>query len=105
MENLKTVNLFDAVPYIAQTRFENEYNDYRDVTFQDIQKGIREIYKITAREFPTGQFWKDHHFKTVRTMLYNAVELVLDDPWTYNETCRVNADQLNKDHNIEVHLT
>ena len=105
MENFKTVNLFDAVPYIAQTRFENEYNDYRDVTFQDIQKGIREIYKITAREFPTGQFWKDHHFKTVRTMLYNAVELVLDDPWTYNETCRVNADQLNKDHNIEVHLT
>ena len=47
MQNLKTVNLFDAVPYIAQTRFENEYNDYRDVTFQDIQKGIREIYKIT----------------------------------------------------------
>ena len=38
-------------------------------------------------------------------MLYNAVELVFDDPWTYNETCRVNTDQLDKDHNIEVHLT
>ena len=33
MENLKTVNLFDAVPYIAQTRFENEYQTYDEVDF------------------------------------------------------------------------
>ena len=59
---------------------------------------------MTARTLPEN-YWKDHYYKTVKTMLCNAIELVLDDPWTYNETCRVNADELNKNHNIEVHLT
>jgi len=104
MENLKTVNLFDAVPYIAQTRFENEYQTYDEVDFKDIAKGIKDVCKMTARTLPE-RYWKDHYYKTVKTMLCNAIELVLDDPWTYNETCRVNADELNKDHNIEVHLT
>ena len=39
-DGLKPVNLFDAVPYIAQTRFENEFNSYDDVDFRDISKGI-----------------------------------------------------------------
>ena len=102
-DGLKPVNLFDAVPYIAQTRFENELNSYDDVDFQDIQKGIKQIYIMTGKEFPK-QFWKDHYYKTVKTMLCNAIELVLHDPWTYNESCRVDTDKLNKKHNIEFYI-
>ena len=42
----------------------------------------------------------DDYYKTVKTMLVNAIDLVLDDPWTYNESCRVNTIELNKTHNI-----
>ena len=102
-DGLKPVNLFDAVPYIAQTRFENEFNTYDDVDFRDISKGIKQIFIMTSKELPK-QFWKDHHYKTVKTMLCNAIELVLHDPWTYNESCRVDTDELNKKHNIEFYI-
>ena len=41
------VNLFDAVPYIAQTRFEGEYDSYDDVDFRDISKGIQQVFTMT----------------------------------------------------------
>ena len=56
MENLKTVNLFDAVPYIAQTRFENEYQTYDEVDFRDIAKGIKDVCKMTARTLPERNY-------------------------------------------------
>ena len=102
-DGLKPVNLFDAVPYIAQTRFENEFNSYDDVDFRDISKGIKQIFIMTSKELPK-QFWKDHYYKTVKTMLCNAIELVLDDTQEYNEYCRVDTDQLNKDHKIEFYI-
>ena len=102
-DGLKPVNLFDAVPYIAQTRFENEFNSYDDVDFRDISKGIKQIFIMTSKELPK-RFWEDHYYKTVKTMLCNAIELVLDDPWTYNESCRVDTNELNKKHNIEFYI-
>lgn len=102
-EGLLTVNLFDAVPYIAQTRFENQFNSYDDVDFRDISKCIKQIYIMTSKELPK-EFWKDHHYKTVKTMICNAIELVLDDTQEYNKYCRVDTKQLNKDHNIEFYI-
>ncbi len=109
-DGLKPVNLFDAVPYIAQTRFEvglhtfNTYDSYDDVDFQDIQKGIKQIYIMTSKEFPTGQFWKDHYYKTVKTMLCNAIELVLNNSEEYNKYCRVDVGELNTQHKIEFYI-
>ena len=102
-DGLKPVNLFDAVPYIAQTRFENEFNSYDDVDFQNIQKGIKQIYIMTSKQFPK-QFWKDHYYKTVKTMLCNAIELVLENSEEYNKYCRVDTDQLNREHKIEFYI-
>jgi len=93
------LNLFDAVPFVAQTQFESNYNTYDDVPYSEIADGVKHIYKLTNREFPK-QFWKCDHYKTVKKMLVNAIDLVLDDPWTYNESCRVNTIELNKKHNI-----
>ena len=97
------VNLFDAVPYIAQTRFEGEYDSYDDVDFRDISKGIQQVFTMTSKTMPK-QFWKDGYYKTVKTMLCNAIEQVLDDPWTYNEYCRVDTDKLEKYHHIEYYI-
>ena len=102
-DGLKPVNLFDAVPYIAQPRFENEFNSYDDVDFRDISKGIKQIFIMTSKELPK-QFWKAHYYKTVKTMLCNAIELVLDDTQEYNKYCRVDTDQLNRQHNIEFYI-
>ena len=98
-DGLKPLNLFDAVSFVAQVQFESKYNTYDDVTYSEIADGIKHIYKLTSREFPQ-QFWKCDHYKTVKTMLVNAINLVLDDPWAYNEWCRVNTIELNKAHNI-----
>tara|TARA_B100000161_G_C33191327_1_gene255877 strand:+ start:19 stop:342 length:324 start_codon:yes stop_codon:yes gene_type:complete len=93
------LNLFDAVPFVAQVQFESKYKTYDDVTYSEIADGIKHVYKLIQREFPQ-QFWKCDYYKTVKTMLVNAIDLVLDDPWTYNESCRVNTIELNKKHNI-----
>ena len=69
-DGLKPVNLFDAVPYIAQTRFENEFNSYDDVDFRDISKGIKQIFIMTSRELPK-RFWEDHYYKTVNNVSCN----------------------------------
>ena len=102
-DGLKPVNLFDAVPYIAQTRFENEFNSYDDVDFRDISKGIKQIFIMTSKELPK-RFWEDHYYKTVKTMLCNAIELVLENSEEYNKYCRVDVAQLNKDHRIEFYI-
>ena len=93
------VNLFDAVPFVTQVQFESNYNTYDDIPYSEIADGVKHIYKLNHREFPQ-QFWNDYYYKSIKNMLINSIECVLDDPWTYNDTLRVNTIELNKTHNI-----
>ena len=93
------LNLFDAVPFVAQTHFESTYSTYDDVSFSEIFRGVKEIYHLTGKEFPQEQD-TNHQYQVILNMLTNAIYLALDDKETYDENCRVNTIQLNNFHNI-----
>ncbi len=99
-DGLKPLNLFDAVPFVAQTHFESCYSTYDNVPFSEIIQGVKEIYHLTGKEFPSNRYYEDRHYKVVKKMLLNAIDLIFDDPWTYDESCRVNTIELDKAHNI-----
>ena len=99
-DGLKPLNLFDAVPFVAQTHFKSQYLEYEEIEVQDIQEGIKEVYRLTSKEYPTINRWNDHTYRVIKRMLNNAVDLIFNSPEQYKEFCEVDAIQLNKDHCI-----
>ena len=78
-DGLKTVNLFDAVPYIAQTRFENEFNSYDDDTFKlNLQVIDSDLPEIIAH------IVKDKYVSSVVRMNEVIEKITIDNPMDYD---------------------
>ena len=98
--NRTPMNLFDAVPFIAQMEFEGSYDDVNDYSSFEIHTAVRDLYFLIGEdyEFPADQDRKN--WKTYVRMITNAADLVVGDVQEYNKYCRVDTEQLNKEHNL-----
>ena len=96
----KPMNLFDAVPFIAQMEFEGSYDDVNDYSSFEIHAAVRDLYFLIGEdyEFPADQDRKN--WRTYVRMITNAADLVVGDVQEYNKYCRVDTEQLNKEHNL-----
>ena len=96
----KPMNLFDAVPFIAQMEFEGSYDDVNDYSSFEIHTAVRDLYFLIGEdyEFPADQDRKN--WRTYVRMITNAADLVVGDVQEYNKYCRVDTEQLNKEHNL-----
>ena len=96
----KPMNLFDAVPFIAQMEFEGSYDDVNDYSSFEIHSAVRDLYFLIGEdyEFPADQDRKN--WRTYVRMITNAADLVVGDVQEYNKYCRVDTEQLNKEHNL-----
>ena len=98
--NRKPINLFDAVPFIAQMEFEGSYDDVNDYSSFEIHTAVRDLYFLIGEdyEFPADQDRKN--WKIYVRMITNAADLIMDNLEEYNKTCRVDCAELNKKHNL-----
>ena len=96
----KPMNLFDAVPFIAQMEFEGSYDDVNDYSSFEIHTAVRDLYFLIGEdyEFPADQDRKN--WKIYVRMITNAADLIMDNLEEYNKTCRVDCAELNKKHNL-----
>ena len=98
--NRKPMNLFDAVPFIAQMEFEGRFYDKEEYSSFEIHHAVRDLYFLIGEdyEFPADQDRKN--WRTYVRMITNAADLVVGDVQEYNKYCRVDTEQLNKEHNL-----
>ena len=95
--NRKPMNLFDAVPFIAQMEFEGRFFEVDDYSLFEIHTAVRDLYFLIGEEYKESD---KKNWKIYVRMISNAADLVVGDVQEYNKYCRVDTKQLNKDHNL-----
>ena len=96
----KPMNLFDAVPFIAQMEFEGSYDDVNDYSSFEIHTAVRDLYFLIGEDYEFSADQDRKNWKTYVRMITNAADLVVGDVQEYNKYCRVDTEQLNKEHNL-----
>ena len=91
------MNLFDAVPFIAQMEFEGRFYDKEEYSSFEIHHAVRDLYFLIGEEYKESD---RKNWKIYVRMITNAADLIMDDLEEYNKYCRVDTKQLNKDHNL-----
>ncbi len=98
--NRKPMNLFDAVPFIAQMEFEGRFYDKEEYSSFEIHHAVRDLYFLIGEEHEHPFDTDRKNWKIYVRMITNAADLIMDDLEEYNKYCRVDTKQLNKDHNL-----
>ena len=76
------MNLFDAVPTVVKNNFWG-YDVDDSISTKEVSNAVYEVIDLC------DNFYRDTiqltTFKQVRLMVSNAIDLMLDDPTTFNE--------------------
>ena len=76
------MNLFDAVPTVVKNNFWG-YDVDDSISTKEVSNAVYEVIDLCDNfDRDTIQF---STFKQVRLMVSNAIDLMLDDPTTFNE--------------------
>ena len=76
------MNLFDAVPTVVKNNFWG-YDVDDSISTKEVSNAVYEVIDLCDNfDRDTIQF---STFKQVRLMVSNAIDLMLDDPKTFNE--------------------
>lgn len=76
------MNLFDAVPTVVKNNFWG-YDVDDSISTKEVSNAVYEVIDL-CDNFDRATI-KIETFKQVRLMVSNAIDLMLDDPTTFNE--------------------
>ncbi len=76
------MNLFDAVPTVVKNNFWG-YDVDDSISTKEVSNAVYEVIDL-CDNFDRDSI-KIETFKQVRLMVSNAIDLMLDDPTTFNE--------------------
>jgi len=96
----KTMNLFKAIPFVAQTHFESRYCSQDEFDEIDICRALTEVYELMGEDKMEDFNKNINNYSITKRMLVNAVDLIYENPEEYNKYCRVDTIKLNNEYNI-----
>ncbi len=94
------MNLFDAVPFIAQQEFEGRFYDKSEYSSFEIHHAVRDLYFLIGEDYDLPSQQDRKNWQIYVRMITNAADLIMDDLEQYNKYCRVDCAELNKKHNL-----